>query len=282
MGFGTIALNHTITGKVTGEIANEIPKPLPFPTPQCMRILRRCTLVLSDTSQNHRLSSLGTTYDILALRPTDEKSLVQACNNLECDLISLDLCMRFPYHFKHTTLGNALQRGVRFEICYAPGLFGSDGGASKRNLISNATQLIRATRGRGIIISSDAKRALGCRGPADIANMAVLWGLGQERGIEAVAREARNVVAQAEMKRRSFRGVIDVIYGGEKPEEAIKEAKAKKMDKGSGKRKATALDEKNIEETVQSKPVSKREQKKQAKKARLDNVNEKVYQLGHS
>ncbi len=163
---------------------------------------------------------------------------------------------------------NALQRGAKFEICYGPGILNSDGGASRRNLISNATQLIRATRGRGIVISSETKRALACRGPADVVNLAVLWGLGQEKGMEAVGKEARGVVVQAEMKRRSFRGVIDVVYGGEKPErEPGKSAKGKQE---KGKRKADVLEDNNGGLDATPTPISKREQKRQAKKARLD------------
>ena len=166
-------------------------------------------------------------------------------------------------------MASALQRGIRFEICYGPGILNSDGGASRRNLISNATQLIRATRGRGIVISSEAKRALACRGPADAVNLAVLWGLGQERGMEAVGKEARSVVVQAEMKRRSFRGVIDVVYGGEKPE---REPENPTKDKqGKGKRKAEVLKEGGAAKgDATPNPISKREQKRRAKKARLD------------
>ena len=166
-------------------------------------------------------------------------------------------------------MASALQRGIRFEVCYGPGVLNSDGGASRRNLISNATQLIRATRGKGIVISSEAKRALACRGPADVVNLAVLWGLGQERGMEAVGKEARSVVVQAEMKRRSFRGVVDVVYGGEKPERESENPMKEKQEKG--KRKAEALKEGRVAKgDATPKPISKREQKRQAKKARLD------------
>ncbi len=151
----------------------------------------------------------------------------------------------------------------------------SDGGASRRNLISNATQLIRATRGRGIVISSQAENALACRGPSDVVNLAVLWGLSQERGVEAIGREARAVVLQAEMRRRSFRGVIDVIYGGEKPKSVAENAgkPSKGKPENSNKRKAETLDNgAGPDDTVQGKPLSKREQKRQAKKARLEAV----------
>ncbi|KAI4179519.1 MAG: hypothetical protein L6R41_007798, partial [Letrouitia leprolyta] len=97
-----------------------IPFPLPFPTPKSLRILTRCTLTLSDPSQNHRLTSLAANYTLLAIRPTSEKSLQQACLSLSpIDLISLDFSIRYPFYFKQKQLGAAVERGVRFEICYA-------------------------------------------------------------------------------------------------------------------------------------------------------------------
>jgi ribonuclease P/MRP protein subunit RPP1 len=178
--------------------------------------------------------------------------------------------MRLPFYFKHATLAVALERGIKFEICYGTGILNSDGGASRRNLISNATQLIRATRGRGIVVSSEAKKALACRGPADVINMAVLWGLGQEKGAEAIGREPRSAVMQAELKRRSHGGVVDVVYGGEKPEGSALDDKGANSKQGKGKRKAEVLESRIPEGDVSPKPTSKREQKRQAKKARLE------------
>jgi ribonuclease P/MRP protein subunit RPP1 len=203
----------------------------------------------------------------------NEKTLSLACSNLDCDIISLDLSTRLPYHFKFRTLAAAVARGVRFEISYGPGITGS-GPEARRNLISNAMALIRATRGRGIIISSEAKRALGVRAPWDVVNLACVWGLTPERGKEAVCEEARKVVALAGLKRTSWRGIVDVIHGGER--EAGKGAVGLKMEKdkasssknGNGnKRKASGDAELNTEA---EKPISKREMKRRAKRARLD------------
>lgn len=182
------------------------------------------------------------------------------------------------------TLSLALQRGVKFEICYAPGVLATDGGLSRRNLISNATQLIRATRGRGIIISSEARRALACRGPWDVVNLAAVWGLGQEKGVEAVGREARSVVVQAEMKRTSFRGAINVVYGGEKPEKPTQGSETRGKDKSSSqnKRKADVMDDGVAGDDAQTKPLSKRQQKRQAKQAKLDAVKVKEVSVGKS
>ena len=273
MGYSTIALNYTITGNIPAEITNQIPKPLPFDLPPKLTVLRRCTLQYSDPGQNYRLSSLSPTYDVFALRPITEKALQQACHSLECDLISLDLGIRYQFYFQIKTVKSALDRGIKFEICYGPGILNTDGGTSRRNLIGNATQLIRATRGRGIIVSSEAKTALACRGPADVINLAAMWGLQQERGAEAVGREARSVVAQSEMKRKSFRGVINIVYGGEEPPKHLKLGREEKGKPVKGKRKAGVLDD-NTAAVVESSPkqISKREQKRQAKKARQDSA----------
>ena len=121
------------------------------------------------------------------------------------------------------------------------------------------------------MISSEAKRALACRGPWDVINLASVWGLGQERGREAVGSEARSVVVQAEMKRRSFRGVVDILYGGEKPEGIMHKEDGEKNIKG--KRKADSLKNQNRQREEEAKPLSKREQKRQTKKARLEGSN---------
>ena len=42
-------------------------------------------------------------------------------------------------------LGAAIALGIKIELCYSQGILSSDPQA-KRNLISNATQLIRVTR----------------------------------------------------------------------------------------------------------------------------------------
>ena len=165
------------------------------------------------------------------------------------------------------------------EICYSAGLgvSGGDPAGARRNLISNATQLIRATRGRGIIISSEARSALGCRGPFDVINLAAVWGLTQEKGREAVGNEARAVIVMAQLKRRSFRGVIDVVYGGEKP--PAQKSLDKEKEKNNTKQKVVVNGVKRKSGDVSNaddapKPVSKRELKRQAKKARFDLAKE--------
>jgi len=203
----------------------------------------------------------------------NEKSLSLACTNLDCDIISLDLSTRLPYHFKFKTIAAAVSRGVRFEISYSPGITGS-GPEARRNLFSNAMALIRATRGRGIIISSEARRALGVRAPWDVVNMACVWGLAQERAKEAVCEEARKVVALAGLKRTSWRGIVDVVHGGEKETEKAPAGSKKKIDEAPSSKNGNSVKRKASTDaqldTEAEKPISKREMKRRAKRARLE------------
>ncbi|KAF2739347.1 PHP domain-like protein [Polyplosphaeria fusca] len=222
-----------------------IPLPLPFTIPSRLRILRRCNLFLTDAASNHRIPQLQQHYDLIAARPTDERTLQQACASLDVDIISLDMTQKFETHFKFPMLGSAISRGIKFEMCYSQGLLSSDPNA-KRNLISNATQLIRVTRGRGLILSSEARNALGIRSPSDVINLASVWGLGHERGKDGLTKETRSVVEFARLKRTSFRGAVDVVYGGEKPAVPEQTAKAKqkgqKQQNNQNKRKADSME----------------------------------------
>ncbi|KAI0580068.1 ribonuclease p complex subunit [Pyrenophora tritici-repentis] len=252
LGYDVIALTHTYSGKLPSDISSPIPTKLPFPTPAHMRILRRCNIFLTDAASNFRIPQLQQQYDLVAARPTDERTLQQACQSLDVDIISLDLTRRFETHFKFPMLGTAISRGIKIELCYSQGIMSSDPSA-KRNLISNATQIIRVTRGRGLIFSSEAKSVLGIRAPSDIINLASVWGLGTERGKDGLTKEPRSVVEFARLKRKSFKGIIDI----------------------NGKRPGENLEGAPVHETKMDKPISKRQQAKN-KKAKMQEAGQEV------
>lgn len=130
-------------------------------------------------------------------------------------------------------------------------------------------------------MSSEAQRALSLRAPWDVINLACVWGLSQERGKEAICEESRKVTALAKLKRTSWRGIVDIVHGGEKVE---REKPAQKQTSGKAsqkpdistqssntadtlKRKAS-LGSETVEES--EKALSKREMKRRAKKARFE------------
>lgn len=170
------------------------------------------TLTLEDTSLNYNIANTTKEFDILAIRPTSEKTLQHACAQMDVDIISLDLSVRLPFYLKHSTLGSATSRGVYLEICYSASLGDT---TARRQLLSNAANLVRATRGRGIIVTSEASTAFGLRGPYDIINLATFWGLNQEKGRETICENARKVLVKAETRRGVHKGVLRIT---EQPE----------------------------------------------------------------
>ena len=190
-----------------------------------------------------KLGLLTPIYDIVAIRPTNEKLLLSTCSHLEhVDLISLDLGTRLPFLLKHKVLGTAVARGLKFEVSYA-GLAMGDV-AVRRNVIGNAVSLVRALRGAkggGVVVSSEARKAAAVRAPMDVVNLGGLWGYGGERGRMGIGGESRAVVVWAEMRRRSWRGVVDVVGLGEVPrvvEEGGQKGKRKaeeEVEEGEGR-----------------------------------------------
>ncbi|KAL6711848.1 RNA-binding RNA processing protein rpp1 [Coniothyrium glycines] len=280
LGYNVIALTHTYAGKLPPDLTSPVPNSLPFPTPARLRILRRCNIFLTDSASNFRIPQLQAQYDLVAARPTDERTLQQACQSLDVDIISLDLTRKFEKHFKFPMLGTAIARGIKIELCYSQGILSSDP-LAKRNLISNATQLIRVTRGRGLIFSSEARSVLGIRAPGDVINLASVWGLGTERGKDGLTKQPRSVVEFARLKRQSFKGIVDIIYGGETPiERPVSDAKDKQSTKvkvkqsqnnTNGKRPGDSLEGVPLRPPEEEKPMSKRQQKRN-KKAKLDST----------
>lgn len=110
----------------------------------------------------------------------------------------------------------AINRGVLFEICYAQAVMGD--AERRRNVIANVMAIVRGTRGRGLVVSSGSESILGIRPPADVVNLLSVWGLARERGTEALGVNPRAVVVNEGIKRSSYRGVVELIDGGEVPE----------------------------------------------------------------
>ena len=268
LGYNTLALNHTLIGLVPSKIISPLtPLPAGITIPKDTTLLSRCTLTISDPAHNHRLKDLSSVYQILALRPTTQAVYERACLSYsDYSILSLDLTQRYQFHFKQKTLMTAVNRGVRIELCYAQ-LTSGDANA-RRNVIANVMSIVRATKGRGLVISSEARGVLGVRAPADVGNLLGIWGLAREKASEAMGVNCRAVVVNEGLKRSSYRGVVDVIDGGEpyvptaSDKNKGKEKEKEKITAGKGKRKA---EDENPDGTPK---MSKREAKRQKQAAR--------------
>ncbi|KPM43365.1 hypothetical protein AK830_g3164 [Neonectria ditissima] len=256
LGYATVALNHSLTQPIPATPTAPFPSTstLKAPNSKIPNILHRATIPLSDpAAPGFRLQTLVAAYDLLAIRPTTDKAFQNACLTLDVPLISLDLSQHIPFHFKPKTCMTAVSRGVRFEICYAQALAADLRGRAA--FIGNVNNLVRATRGRGIILSSEAKDALSLRAPADVVNLLSVWSLPSEKGMLGLGALPRGVVVNEGIKRSGFRGVVDVVEVAKRDDEGeAAEGGKNKNNKGQNpKRKGGDED---------SQAISKRQAKK--------------------
>lgn len=226
LGYTTVALNVVHSGAVSPKnLSNPIDKQslqTQFPK---LTILSRITLVVSDASQNYNLQTVYSLFDLVAIRPLTEKALQSAATALDIDIISIDCSHRLPFFLKFKTACTAVDRGVKLEICYA----GSTSDARK-HIITNAAQVIRASRKRGIIASSESSSPLVVKSPYDVTNLLTVWGLDHMRARDAVGRTASLVVKNAALRNSSFKQVVQVTNkrtGESEPKEPSKKLKTK-------------------------------------------------------
>ncbi|CDR88337.1 related to Ribonuclease P protein subunit p30 [Sporisorium scitamineum] len=183
--------------------------------------LSRLTLVLDDHSMAKSGSGWVTnnatalqSYDLLAVRPTNEAAFQHACLTLSelkpfsIDIISLDFGAqpRLPFFLKRSTVNAALENGVQFEITYAQAVC-DDGTKARRNLISGARDLLRVTNGKGVFFSSGATEALSLRAPYDVINLGAIFGMNPSAARDAISNNCRSLILRSQT-RKTYRGVV--------------------------------------------------------------------------
>lgn len=276
LGYTVVALNHTIDGTAAsaGKNGGNTSKKqqqaqsqrqskedatinpinlslLPIPPPQSLTILTRGTLILDDSSASHqpqRVQAMGLIYNIVAVRPKSERTMLLACTALDgIDLISLDMTVRLPCFLRHRTVGAAINRGIKFEISYAGGkdasleLVGTSSGIkltnttstasnttlsshigdgsglsaisnpeSRKHLVANAAHIIRSSRSKAILVSSEAYSPVVCRGPYDVVNLATTWGLDHMRARNAIENIPKAVIKSGHLRTMSYKQVIQL------------------------------------------------------------------------
>eukprot|EP00474_Spongospora_subterranea_P009789 CRZ10247.1 hypothetical protein [Spongospora subterranea] len=209
-GYGGIVLSESVTGKVVKKCSFDS-RPisrLKSSFSQATELVQktRLNVILSDSQQIQTLSSSNAciqSYDIIAIQPTTEKLFYQACQTIDCDIITFDLSDRIPFMLKFPAVNSAIARGIFFEISYSSLI--SDA-ASRHHYLSNCLNIVRVTKGRNLIISSHAVQAMLVRGPYDVMNLCALIGLSQSEAKAALAINPQAALAHAQV-RRSAQGV---------------------------------------------------------------------------
>ncbi|KAJ2916642.1 hypothetical protein MD484_g3771, partial [Candolleomyces efflorescens] len=185
--------------------------------------LKRLNIILDEDSEKgfgliNANIPLCNGYDLISLVPTTHATLSLAClthtlpSPLTAHIISLPLTLpRLPYHLKHTLIRTALKNGAVFEINYVGALGGENdpllvdanaaenGSSAKRNWWASAREVVRVTKGKGVIVSSGVVSEGDFRAPRDIANLLTILGLPQDAAHDASTRIPKSLVIRAGM-----------------------------------------------------------------------------------
>ncbi|KAM4852017.1 ribonuclease P protein subunit p30 isoform 1-T1 [Thomomys bottae] len=227
LGYSVVAINHVVDFK---EKKQEIEKPIAvselFTTlpivqgkSKPIKILTRLTIIVTDPSHCNVLratSSRVRLYDIVAVFPKTEKLFHVACTHLDVDLVCITLTEKLPFYFKRPPINVAVDRGLSFELVYSPAIRDS---TMRRYTISNALNLMQICKGKNVIISSAAEKPLEIRGPYDVANLGLLFGLSENDAKAAVSTNCRVALLHGETRKTAF-GIISTV---KKPQSSERE-----------------------------------------------------------
>ncbi|KAH7929148.1 PHP domain-like protein [Leucogyrophana mollusca] len=230
LGYAVIAFNQTVDKRLDPKSHVNILDSL---LPQIRKrtgviFLKRLTITLDEDSEKgfgltNANASLVEPYDLIALTPTTATTFSLAClthtlpSSLTAHVISLPLTLpRLPFHLKHTLVRTALKNGAVFEINYA-GAIGGDGDTSQMNHVSGesgkrnwwaaAREVVRVTKGKGIIVSGGVVTDADHRAPKDVGNLISLLGLARNIAHDASASVPKSLVLRAQT-RRTYRAVL--------------------------------------------------------------------------
>ena len=215
LGYETIAVNRTVSPEVKGKKVPGPPNLTNLPgledlkriSPK-LKLLSRITVIIEDQQQVRFIpGETVQSYDIVSVQPKYEKLFQQICQAVECDVISFDMTSRLPFYIKHPQVNSAIERGVSFEILYAPAI--RDEGLRKHT-ITNALELIRVCKGRNVVISSGAERTIELRGPYDLVNLGLLFGLKPDQSKAAVSKNIRSLLYHAEARNKTVKAVVSL------------------------------------------------------------------------
>lgn len=209
LGYDVVALNATVTTTKGAKdflqrfMTIDIFEKLVLENPK-LKILKRVTLALSDASPHQNIAQLVEDgWQIIAVCPRTEKQLQSCASALDVDIICIDTTQRLPYVLRHKPVCSAVARGVRFEITYSSAVTGN-----AKQCIANASMLFRASRNRGIIVSSGVRSCQGLRAPMDIANLVSLWGLKTSAAVNSISSIPEEAATQGILRAKSAKQTI--------------------------------------------------------------------------
>eukprot|EP01134_Creolimax_fragrantissima_P003114 CFRG3114T1 len=179
-------------------------------TPEKLCVYSRITVDMTEPKDFETLDrqrDVLRTYDIVALRPSDERMFKGCCERIDVDVITFDCTTRTTFMPKPLQIKRAIENGVYFEITYGPSIRDT---AARRAMIGNAINIIRATKGKNILISGEIEHVLELRGPYDMINFTSLFEMKQEAARKALSGAAREVLLHGHTRRTTANAAVSI------------------------------------------------------------------------
>ncbi|KAF9004657.1 RNase P subunit p30-domain-containing protein [Cyathus striatus] len=195
-------------------------------------LLKRLNIILDGDSEKgfgliNANVPLFNNYDLIALVPTNQVTFSFAClthtlpSALTAHIIPLPLTLpRLNLYLKHTLVRTALKNGGVFEINYVGALGGeqdavlSDANAAesglsvKRNWWAAAREVVRVTKGKGLLVSEGVVSDGDLRAPRDVENLISMFGIAQDIAHSAVTKRPNCSLFEPIETRKTYRAII--------------------------------------------------------------------------
>lgn len=266
MDYRYVAINFTVAENVKLPLSTpDKLNPIPigelrkrFKKFENLHLFSRITLVIADPAKCQNIAKLNNLacFDIISVQPTTEKALQLTTTNLDIDIVSLPMLSRLSFFLKHKTVGQALSRGIKFEICYSgliagpagyesSSALGATGRISRKTFFGNCLQLIRALRCQGLVFSSGASEPLHVRNHVDILAVMRELGLKTSNAKEGFVKNPEAVLVSGRLRVKSNKQTVmvgnelgklgrasTIIDGEDKKNNVLTDYKRKLNDEG--------------------------------------------------
>ncbi|CAH0729242.1 unnamed protein product, partial [Brenthis ino] len=215
LGFNTVAINTNVAEEDDEpkkkkkkndpkDKKDHIPAPITIPddikTNCKLNILQRVTIEFSESSIAHKINQSENIkkYDIIAVLPKTLQAFQFASGTLDTDIITFEAQTKIPFKVSRKLYRQAVERGIFFELMYAPAIRDS---TSRKNIISTAHNYHAVGKSKNIIVSSGAENYMQCRGVHDVINLGFILGLNSNQCLEVIKDNPQRLLLKAKSRR---------------------------------------------------------------------------------
>ncbi|GLV48624.1 RNaseP protein p30 [Carabus blaptoides fortunei] len=208
-GYRTVAINQTIdeealeTNKKKKKGDRETNEIVPVPITlksekSCpgLKILNRLTVTFAEKSTLYKVmqSEQVKKYHIFAVIPKSNEALQFVCDTVDADIISFDPSDSRTMKMNRKICNMLLERDVYFELMYFPAI---QDATCRKNIINKAHLYHQYAKSKNVIITSGALNQLSLRGPYDVINLGLLFGLSEVQAKSAISSACNDLINRA-------------------------------------------------------------------------------------